>query len=243
MNPLKCVLYVTAGCLLGFIVSQSGITIDPLKVQAIAELPPPTKYFVPLQSLQSKSNFLCRFVPDYATTAHGFLCLLRTYIPFFWDDQAHQSFDALKNTLMSAPFIFPLDYNKDLILYVSASPFAVAGMLVQEAENGCEHIIYCISHNLAGPSLSYNYDEKLTLVVIFSVQKLSQYILTRKTKVVTNSTPMLYLLSRWIINGKFTHWIVILQEFDLEFATPKSNKALVLAEFLSNLPSLRPSLE
>lgn len=41
LNPLKCVLYVTAGCLLGFIVSQSGITIDPLKVQAIAELPPP----------------------------------------------------------------------------------------------------------------------------------------------------------------------------------------------------------
>jgi hypothetical protein len=52
-----------------------------------------------------------------------------------------------------------------------------------------------------------------------------------------NSTPMLYLLSQWIINGKFTHWIFILQDFDLEFATPKSNKALVLAKFRSNLPS------
>jgi hypothetical protein len=29
------------GLLLGFIVSKVGITIDPLKVQAITELPPP----------------------------------------------------------------------------------------------------------------------------------------------------------------------------------------------------------
>jgi hypothetical protein len=35
LNPLKCVFCVTAGRLLGFIVSQSGITVDPLKVQAI----------------------------------------------------------------------------------------------------------------------------------------------------------------------------------------------------------------
>ena len=41
LNPLKCVFCVTAGCLLGFIVSQSGITVDPLKVQAITKIPPP----------------------------------------------------------------------------------------------------------------------------------------------------------------------------------------------------------
>ena len=41
LNPLKCVFCVTVGCLLGFIVSQHGITIDPLKVHAITEIPPP----------------------------------------------------------------------------------------------------------------------------------------------------------------------------------------------------------
>jgi hypothetical protein len=35
LNPLKCVLCVTVGRLLDFIISQSGITVDPLKVQAI----------------------------------------------------------------------------------------------------------------------------------------------------------------------------------------------------------------
>jgi hypothetical protein len=41
LNPLKCVFCITVGCLLGFIVSQSDITMDPLKVQAITEIPPP----------------------------------------------------------------------------------------------------------------------------------------------------------------------------------------------------------
>jgi hypothetical protein len=35
LNPLKCVFCVTSRHLLGFIVSQSSITVDPLKVQAI----------------------------------------------------------------------------------------------------------------------------------------------------------------------------------------------------------------
>jgi hypothetical protein len=41
LNPLKCVFCVTAERLLGFIISQSGITVDPLKFKAITEIPPP----------------------------------------------------------------------------------------------------------------------------------------------------------------------------------------------------------
>jgi len=48
---------------------------------------------------------------------------------------------------------------------------------------------------------------------------------------------MLYLLSQCVITGKVTHWIVILQEYDLEFITPKSKKVLALAEFISDFPS------
>jgi hypothetical protein len=48
---------------------------------------------------------------------------------------------------------------------------------------------------------------------------------------------MQYLLSHRQVNGKFTRWIVILQEYDLKFSTPKSKKALVLAELVTTLPS------
>ena len=41
LNPKKCVFGVTSGKLLGFIVSRRGIEIDPKKVKAILDMPPP----------------------------------------------------------------------------------------------------------------------------------------------------------------------------------------------------------
>jgi hypothetical protein len=42
LNPHKCVFCVESGRLLGFIVSRQGIRVDPLKVEAILNLPPPS---------------------------------------------------------------------------------------------------------------------------------------------------------------------------------------------------------
>ena len=41
LNPAKCTLGATSGKLLGFVVSKKGIEIDPDKVRAIQDLPPP----------------------------------------------------------------------------------------------------------------------------------------------------------------------------------------------------------
>ena len=41
-----------------------------------------------------------------------------------------------------------------------------------------------------------------------------------------------------MIGGKYNKWIVILQEFDLEFISVKSKKSLIFAELISNFPSL-----
>ena len=40
-----------------------------------------------------------------------------------------------------------------------------------------------------------------------------------------------------MIGGKYNKWIVILQEFNLEFVSAKSNKSLIFAELISDLPS------
>jgi len=42
LNPAKCTFEVKSGKLLGFIVSQKGIEVDPEKVKAILEMPEPS---------------------------------------------------------------------------------------------------------------------------------------------------------------------------------------------------------
>ena len=41
LNPNKCTFVVRSGKLLGFIVNQKGIEVDPNKVKAIQEMPAP----------------------------------------------------------------------------------------------------------------------------------------------------------------------------------------------------------
>ena len=72
MNPHKCVFCVELGRLLEFIVSNKGIQVDPLKVEAIVNLPPPHS-IRKIQSLQGKSKFLQRFIMNYAKITKG-LC-------------------------------------------------------------------------------------------------------------------------------------------------------------------------
>ena len=61
LNPKKCVFGVKSGKLLCYIVSRRGIEVDPAKVKAIMEMPPPTT-LKQLCSFQGKSHSIRRFV-------------------------------------------------------------------------------------------------------------------------------------------------------------------------------------
>lgn len=65
LNPTKFVFVVEEGKLLGHIVSEKGICIDPSKVEAIQTINLPRNK-KELQSFLGKINFLGRFVPNFA---------------------------------------------------------------------------------------------------------------------------------------------------------------------------------
>ena len=71
--------------------------------------------------------------------------LLKKDTPFYWDERAHESFDALKQALASAPVIIPPDYRRDFLFYVAASMETIGMVLVQEDEELQEHVIYYLS--------------------------------------------------------------------------------------------------
>lgn len=109
-------------------------------------------------------------------------------------------------------------------------------VLVQEDHNGSEHVIYYLSRNLLDTDTRYAYVKKLALAVAQAVQCFRHYILLWMMIVISKCNPMTYILSRQLLGGKYLKWIVILQEFDLEFTTTKSKKSLVFAELIFSLP-------
>jgi hypothetical protein len=47
---------------------------------------------------------------------------------------------------------------------------------------------------------------------------------------------MYHILTRQVLGGKYSKWIVIVQEFDPELAKSKAKKSLVFAKLICDLP-------
>ena len=61
LNPAKCTFGATSGKFLGFIVSRKGIEVDPDKIQAIQNLPPPHTQ-KEVQGFFGRLNYISRFI-------------------------------------------------------------------------------------------------------------------------------------------------------------------------------------
>eukprot|EP00253_Pinus_taeda_P030668 PITA_30668 len=190
---------------------------------------------------QGKANFLRRFIPNYAEVAKGFTRLLKGDTPFRWDAIAEESFSHLKTLLVSAPLLRSPNYHCDYTLYLATADTTIGMVLVQDDDDGTEHVIYYLSRNLLDTESRYAYVENLALAAVCAVQCFHHYILLHTMTVISDCNPMTYILSRQLLGGKYSKWIVILQEFELEFTAAKSKKSLVFAELLCSLPSTAAS--
>ena len=109
-------------------------------------------------------------------------------------------------------------------------------VLVQIDEHDQERVIYYTSKSLLDSETRYSHVEKLSLAMIIVVQKFLHYILLCTTNVYVDSNPMYYVLTCQVLGGKYSRWIVILHEFELEFTKITYKKSFVFAELICDLP-------
>jgi hypothetical protein len=183
--------------------------VDPIKVESIINLPLPST-LCQLKSLQGKENSLHRFIPKYAEITRGFTRILKKDSDFVWDTIANNAFEALKLSLTRASLLFPPDYSHDYFLYLAASEYTIGMVLVQEDDTQDEHVVYYLSQSLTPTEIKYQRVEKLALAVVQVVQRFQHYILSRKTTVISHCNPMQHILTRQLLGGKYSKWIVIL---------------------------------
>jgi hypothetical protein len=94
-------------------------------------------------------------------------------------------------------------------------------VLVQEDDSHDDHVIYYLSRSLTTTETKYLHVEKLALAVVQVVQRFPHYILLHRTMVIFDCNHMQHILTRQLLGGNYSKWIVILQEFDLDFERAK----------------------
>ena len=135
------------GKLLGHIVSQYGIRIDPKRVEAIETLAIP-RNVKEIQSFLGKIIFLRRFVPNFAEIVKLITDMLRKNNEVKWTKEAKASFSHIKKVISEAPVLASLDYLKEFFIFSFASEHTLATVLLQKNEEGFEQPIAFFSKSL-----------------------------------------------------------------------------------------------
>jgi hypothetical protein len=131
LKPDKCVFGVSAGKLLGFLVSYRGIEANPEKIKAI-EAMRPSVHIKDIQKLAGSLAALSRFISRLAERTLPLFKLLWKSGPFSWTEEVEQAFQELKQHLGSLPILVAPEPGEPLYLYIAAAAEAVSMVLVVE---------------------------------------------------------------------------------------------------------------
>jgi hypothetical protein len=120
LNPKKYFFAMKEGKLLGHIVSEEGVRIDPSRVEAIRALSLPISK-KEVQPFLGKINFLRRFVSNFAELVKHITSILKKGNEVKWTAEPRESFGQIKITLTKAPVLISPDYSKDFLIFYFAS--------------------------------------------------------------------------------------------------------------------------
>lgn len=223
----KCQFFRRELKYLGYVVDEKGLHTDPAKVQSILEFPTPTtrKH---VKMFLGTASYYRRFIKNFSLIAAPLNRLTSTgkkAPPFTWSPEAEESFQTLKQALVSAPILACPDFSKPFSLHCDASSFGIAGMLAQEI-NGAEHPIAFASKSLSKCEMNYSATEREALAVVFAVEHFRPYLEGSKPfKIITDHASLKWFLNLTNPTGRLARWGCRLSpyNFEIEHRAGKDN--------------------
>ena len=137
LNPKKCTFGVTSGKLLGHIVSDRGIEVDPKKIKAILDMPAPRNE-KEIRGFLGKLQYINHFIVKLTDICEPIFHLLRKNQPTVWNNDCQCAFEKIKECLLSPPVLVPPIPGRPLLLYLSVLDIALGCMLAQLDDSGKE---------------------------------------------------------------------------------------------------------
>ena len=192
MNPKKCTYGVTSGKLLGHIVSERGIEVDPEKIKAILDMPAP-RTEKEIRGFLGRLQYISRFIARLTDLCEPIFRLLRKNQPMVWNNDCQCDFEKIMECLLSPSVLVPPTLGRPLLLYLSVSDIALGCMLAQLDDSGKERAIYYLSKRMLEYKCKYIMIERLCLALIWATRRLRHYVTKYSILLVSRLDPLRYL--------------------------------------------------
>ena len=197
LKPQKCLFLREKVPYLGYIVTREGIVPDQAKTEKILSYPVPVDVARVRQFL-GLASYYRHFVPGFAKAAAPLHALLKKDANFHWTQQCQESFDHLKELLVTPPVLAYPQFQSEhpFILETDASTEGLGAVLAQQQSDGKVHPIAYASRSLNPHERNYGITELETLGLVWAVKTFRAYLLGHHCVVYTDHSACTSLLKQ-----------------------------------------------
>jgi hypothetical protein len=216
-KPEKCSFHQREVEYLGYLVSASGVKMDPKKVSSVVDWPEPSSVR-DLQIFLGFANFYRRFIRGFSKVAAPLTRLFKKDHPFVFDGPARQAFCQLKYAFTTAPVLAHFQPDRPSTIETDASDFAIAAVLSQPDADGVLHPVAFHSRKLTAAELNYEIYDKEMLAIIVAVREWRAYLegAAHPFIVYTDHRNLEYFTTTKVLNRRQSRWAELLANYNFK---------------------------
>ncbi|GKV46466.1 hypothetical protein SLEP1_g53447 [Rubroshorea leprosula] len=211
---------------LGFVVSADGIVIYEEKIKAIKEWPTP-KNTSKVQSFHGLASFYRRFIKDFSTIAAPLTEIVKKSVGFKWESEQENSFNLIKENLISTSLLALPDFTKTFEIECDASGIGIDAVLMQE-----QRLIAFFNEKLTGAALNYPTYDKEMYTLVRALETWQHHLWPKEFVIHTDHQSLKHLKGQGKLNRRHAKWVEFLGTFPYVIKY-KQGKENIVADALS----------
>ncbi|KAL0540150.1 hypothetical protein IC582_024380 [Cucumis melo] len=211
---------------LGHVVSKAGVSVDPAKIEAVTGWTRPSTVSE-VRSFMGLAGYYRRFVENFSRIATPLTQLTRKGAPFVWSKACEDSFQNLKQKLVTAPVLTVPDGSGSFVIYSDASNKGLGCVLMQQGK-----VVAYASRQLKSHEQNYPTHDLELAAVVFALKIWRHYLYGEKIQIFTDHKSLKYFFTQKELNMRQRRWLELVKDYDCEILY-HPGKANVVADALS----------
>ncbi|KAL0537104.1 hypothetical protein IC582_026074 [Cucumis melo] len=222
----KCEFWLKQVSFLGHVVSKAGVSVDPAKIEAVTDWTRPSTVSE-VRSFLGLAGYYRRFVENFSRIATPLTQLTRKGAPFVWSKACEDSFQNLKQKLVTAPVLTVPDGSGSFVIYSDASKKGLGCVLMQQGK-----MVAYASRQLKSHEQNYPTHDLELAAVVFALKIWRHYLYGEKIQIFTDHKSLKYFFTQKELNMRQRRWLELVKDYDCEILY-HPGKANVVADALN----------